>query len=335
MAGIVSVCTYEHIINSKPSSFASVRFGTHCSSRRGGKVVVGGGGVRCWLDMRAATVVAVNALAPHARAVRFRPCIDIHDGKVKQIVGSTLKDARPGDAGSETPATNFETETPSSAFAEMYKGDGIYGGHAILLSKDEATLRAAKEAVRAFPGGLQVGGGVNPTNASELLDAGASHVIVTSYVFRDGALNEDALSEMIRAVGADKLVLDLSCRLDDADGRYKVVTDRWQKWTDLAVDGSTMERLAKCCDEFLVHGVDVEGMKLGIDLKLVELLGEFCPIPVTYAGGARSLDDLELVKAAGRGMVDITVGSALDCFGGALKYDDVVAWHNQQKLEVK
>jgi len=101
------------------------------------------------------------------------------------------------------------------------------------------------------------------------------------------------------------------------------------------VDGSTMERLAKCCDEFLVHGVDVEGMKLGIDLKLVELLGEFCPIPVTYAGGARSLDDLELVKAAGRGMVDITVGSALDCFGGALKYDDVVAWHNQQKLEVK
>jgi phosphoribosylformimino-5-aminoimidazole carboxamide ribotide isomerase len=294
----------------------------------------GGGGVRRGLGMRASTIVAVNASASRARAVRFRPCIDIHDGKVKQIVGSTLKDARPGDAGSETPATNFETETPSSAFAEMYKRDGIYGGHAILLSKDEATRRVAKEAVRAFPGGLQVGGGVTPTNASELLDAGASHVIVTSYVFRDGALNENALNEMVRAVGADKLVLDLSCRLDD-DGRYKVVTDRWQKWTDLAVDGSTMERLAECCDEFLVHGVDVEGMKLGIDLKLVQLLGEFCPIPVTYAGGARSLDDLELVKAAGRGMVDITVGSALDCFGGALKYDDVVAWHNQQKLEVK
>jgi len=221
---------------------------------------------------------------------------------------------------------------PSTAYAEMYKRDGIYGGHAILLSKDDATTRAAKDAARAFPGGLHIGGGVNPTNASELLDAGASHVIVTSYVFRDGALNERALREMVDAVGAKRLVLDLSCRKDARDGKYKVVTDRWQKWTDLAVDGATMERLAGCCDEFLVHGVDVEGMKLGIDLDLVELLGEFCPIPVTYAGGARSLEDLELVKFAGRGMVDITVGSALDCFGGALKYDDVVAWHNAQKF---
>jgi len=269
------------------------------------------------------------------RAVRFRPCIDIHDGKVKQIVGSTLKDsATPGDAGSETPATNFETEIPSAAYAEMYKRDGIYGGHAILLSKDEATVRAAKEAVSAFPGGLQVGGGVNPTNAAGLLDAGASHVIVTSYVFKNGALDEGALEEMVRAVGPERLVLDLSCRRDERDGKYKVVTDRWQKWTDLVVDGATMERLAKCCDEFLVHGVDVEGMKLGIDLDLVRLLGEECPIPVTYAGGARSLEDLELVKSAGKGMVDITVGSALDCFGGALKYDDVVAWHNAQKVQV-
>ena len=274
----------------------------------------------------------VGNMSTVSRAVRFRPCIDIHNGKVKQIVGSTLRDGtRPGDAASETPATNFETEIPSTAYAEMYKRDGIYGGHAILLSKDEATTRAAMEATRAVPGGLQIGGGVNPSNAKQFLDAGASHVIVTSYVFRDGMLNEDALSEMVRAVGPDKLVLDLSCRLDASDGQYKVVTDRWQKWTDLAVDSATMERLAKCCDEFLVHGVDVEGMKLGIDLKLVELLGAFCPIPVTYAGGARSLEDLELVKASGRGVVDITVGSALDCFGGALKYDDVVAWHNAQK----
>ena len=286
-------------------------------------------GVRCHATASAASAAASGGAT---RAVRFRPCIDIHNGKVKQIVGSTLKDS--GDVSAETPATNFETETPSSAYAEMYKRDGIYGGHAILLSKDDATMRAAQEATRAFPGGLQIGGGVNPTNAGLLLDAGASHVIVTSYVFRDGALNEQALREMVDAVGAKRLVLDLSCRRDANDGKYKVVTDRWQKWTDLAVDGATMERLAKCCDEFLVHGVDVEGMKLGIDLDLVELLGQFCPIPVTYAGGARSLEDLDLVKVAGRGMVDITVGSALDCFGGALKYDDVVAWHNEQKLLV-
>jgi len=285
-------------------------------------------GVRC--HAHGASIAASASSGAAKRAVQFRPCIDIHNGKVKQIVGSTLKDS--GDASAETPATNFETETPSSEYAEMYKRDGIYGGHAILLSKDDATMRAAQEATRAFPGGLQVGGGVNPTNAGVLLDAGASHVIVTSYVFRDGALNEQALREMVNAVGAKRLVLDLSCRKDANDGKYKVVTDRWQKWTDLAVDGATMERLAECCDEFLVHGVDVEGMKLGIDLDLVELLGQFCPIPVTYAGGARSLQDLDLVKVAGRGMVDITVGSALDCFGGALKYDDVVAWHNEQKL---
>jgi phosphoribosylformimino-5-aminoimidazole carboxamide ribotide isomerase len=285
-------------------------------------------GVRC--HAHGAPVAASASYGAAKRAVQFRPCIDIHNGKVKQIVGSTLKDS--GDVSAETPATNFETETPSSEYAEMYKRDGIYGGHAILLSKDDATMRAAQEATRAFPGGLQVGGGVNPTNAGVLLDAGASHVIVTSYVFRDGALNEQALREMVNAVGAKRLVLDLSCRKDANDGKYKVVTDRWQKWTDLAVDGATMERLAECCDEFLVHGVDVEGMKLGIDLDLVELLGQFCPIPVTYAGGARSLQDLDLVKVAGRGMVDITVGSALDCFGGALKYDDVVAWHNEQKL---
>ena len=288
-----------------------------------------------WCRPRVTREVVRARMANVARAVRFRPCVDIHDGKVKQIVGSTLRDGvTPGDASSETPATNFETEIPSAAYAEMYKRDGIYGGHVILLSKDEGTTRAAKEAAAAFPGGLHVGGGVNPTNAGEFLDAGASHVIVTSYVFKDGALDERALDEMVRAVGADKLVLDLSCRLDGDDGVYKVVTDRWQKWTDLAVDSATMERLSKCCDEFLVHGVDVEGMKLGIDLKLVELLGASCPIPVTYAGGVRSLEDLELVKAAGKGMVDITVGSALDCFGGALKYDAVVAWHNRQKVDV-
>ena len=268
-----------------------------------------------------------------ARAVQFRPCIDIHQGRVKQIVGGTLKDAADGDAASETPETNFETETSSAEFAKMYQRDGIYGGHVIMLSRDDATLQAAKQAVGAFPGGLQVGGGVTADTAMPLLDAGASHVIVTSYVFRDGAVDQERLAAMVKAVGRKRLVLDLSCRRKGDD--YFVVTDRWQKWTDLKVDAATMAALSDSCDEFLVHGVDVEGMKLGIDEELVRLLGEHSPIPVTYAGGARSLDDLVLVRGAGKGQVDVTVGSALDCFGGALAYDEVVAWHNAQKELVR
>jgi len=264
--------------------------------------------------------------------VRFRPCIDIHQGRVKQIVGATLRDAADGSAAGENPETNFETTVSSAEFAGMYQRDGIFGGHVIMLSKDDATLQAALEAVRAFPGGLQVGGGVTAESAPALLDAGASHVIVTSYVFRDGAVDEARLAAMVRAVGKERLVLDLSCRKRGEE--YFVVTDRWQKWTDLRVDAATMASLSRSCDEFLVHGVDVEGMKLGIDEDLVSLLGEHSPIPVTYAGGARSLPDLELVRAAGRGAVDVTVGSALDCFGGVLPYDEVVAWHHAQKQRV-
>jgi phosphoribosylformimino-5-aminoimidazole carboxamide ribotide isomerase len=264
--------------------------------------------------------------------VQFRPCIDIHQGRVKQIVGGTLKDSEDGEASSETPETNFETETSSAEFAEMYRRDGIRGGHVIMLSRDDATTEAAMRAVSAFPGGLQVGGGVTAETAAPLLDAGASHVIVTSYVFRDGAVDRDRLRKLVDAVGKDRVVLDLSCRKRGDD--YFVVTDRWQKWTDLKVDAATMADLAAACDEFLVHGVDVEGMKLGIDEELVRRLGEHSPIPVTYAGGARSIADLELVRRAGNAMVDVTVGSALDCFGGALPYDDVVAWHNEQKTLV-
>jgi phosphoribosylformimino-5-aminoimidazole carboxamide ribotide isomerase len=201
-----------------------------------------------------------------------------------------------------------------------------------MLSRDDATTEAAMRAVSAFPGGLQVGGGVTAETAAPLLDAGASHVIVTSYVFRDGAVDRDRLRKLVDAVGKDRVVLDLSCRKRGDD--YFVVTDRWQKWTDLKVDAATMADLAAACDEFLVHGVDVEGMKLGIDEELVRRLGEHSPIPVTYAGGARSIADLELVRRAGNAMVDVTVGSALDCFGGALPYDDVVAWHNEQKTLV-
>ena len=276
-----------------------------------------------------ATVSAGGASETFSRAVQFRPCIDIHQGRVKQIVGGTLKDSDDGSVDGETPETNFETETSSAEFAKMYQRDGLYGGHAIMLSRDDATLQAALDAVSAFPGGLQVGGGVTADNAMPLIEAGASHVIVTSYVFRDGAVDQERLAAMVAAVGKDRLVLDLSCRKKGDD--YYVVTDRWQKWTDLKVDAATMATLSESCDEFLVHGVDVEGMKLGIDIDLVRLLGEHSPIPVTYAGGARSIADLELVRDAGGGKVDITVGSALDCFGGEQSYEDVVRWHNVQK----
>lgn len=272
---------------------------------------------------------SADAPATFPRAVRFRPCIDIHQGRVKQIVGGTLKDSDDGDAASETPETNFETETSSAEFARMYRRDGIAGGHVIMLSRDQGTTDAAMAAVSAFPGGLQVGGGVTAETATPLLDAGASHVIVTSYVFRDGQVDQDRLRRLVRAVGKQRLVLDLSCRKKGDD--YFVVTDRWQKWTDVKVDAAGMAALASSCDEFLVHGVDVEGMKLGIDEELVRRLGEHSPIPVTYAGGARSIADLELVRGAGGAAVDVTVGSALDCFGGALPYDEVVDWHNAQK----
>ena len=243
-------------------------------------------------------------------------------------------------------------------------------------------------------------------------------------------------------MGKQRLVLDLSCR--KRDGKYYVVTDRWQRFSELVVDAETLSSLgmtphsccllppdgmcgqvtikypvyalmweygiwfsaltswlallaAESCSEFLVHGVDVEGKQLGIDEELVELLGKAAPLPVTYAGGVRSLvrlnsilwqgalvshasgpdcplcvtylraasslpagtkattfpvpvddshtvpicqlcckqDDLERVKVAGNGRVDITVGSALDIFGGKLPFAEVLTWHRQQEQEPK
>ena len=128
------------------------------------------------------------------------------------------------------------------------------------------------------------------------------------------------------AIGRERLVLDLSCRW--LDGAYHVVTDRWQTFTDLAVNRDTLERLADSCAEFLVHGVDVEGRAQGIDPALVALLAEFSPIPSTYAGGARSLDDLRLVHESSDGRVDLTIGSALDVFGGSgVTYAECVAFN--------
>ncbi len=252
----------------------------------------------------------------------FRPCIDLHNGKVKQIVGGSLnEDAEEG------PRENFVSERPSFWYAELYRRDALKGGHVIKLGPNNDA--AAAEALKAWPGGLQIGGGITDENASQWLDHGASHVIVTSFVFRDGRLDLDRLASLKQAVGRERLVLDLSCRI--RDGRYFVCTDRWQKFTDLEVNRETLELLSSHCAEFLVHAVDVEGLCQGIDLRIVELLSEACPIPATYAGGARSLEDLQKVTEVGRGRIDLTIGSALDIFGGnGVTYEEVVTYNREQ-----
>lgn len=266
--------------------------------------------------------------------MKFRPCIDLHSGKVKQIVGSTLTTTP--STKDDAVATNFETERPAGDYAKMYQKDGLTGGHVIMLpSKDgqpEANKQAAKQALTAYPRGLQIGGGIRDTNAKEWIDAGASHVVVTSFVFKNGQINMENLKKLVDIVGKENLVLDLSCRRkpEDDKGPYYVVTDQWQKFTDVKVDAETLKTLSEYCDEFLVHGVDVEGKQCGILEDLVALLGDHSPVPVTYAGGARSMQDMEMVEKVGKGKVDLTIGSALDCFGGELKYDDVVAWHKQR-----
>ena len=248
----------------------------------------------------------------------FRPCIDLHDGKVKQIVGGTF-----GDSGLRT---NFVSEKPAAWFADLYRQDQLSGGHVIQLGAGNEA--AARSALAAFPRGLHLGGGVNAQNASAWLDAGASHVIVTSWVFREGQVDWARLDELVRVVGKSRLVLDLSCR--KRDGEYFVVTDRWQKFTTLVVNAATLYQFSQFCGEFLIHAVDVEGLCRGIDHELVAKLGEWTPIPMTYAGGANSLADLQKVTELGQGKVDLTIGSALDIFGGTgVKYADVVSFNRR------
>ena len=245
--------------------------------------------------------------------MRFRPCIDLHQGKVKQVVGSSFAHGL---------VTNFEAEQPAAWFAELYRQDGLTGGHVIQLGS--GNKEAAKEALAAWPGGLQLGGGVDENNAKEWIEAGASAVIVTSAVFKDGKVDLDRLAKLVRAIGKKRLVLDLSCR--KKGGRYFVVTDLWTKFTDSQIEPGTLDFFAQHCAEFLIHAVDVEGKGLGIDGELLTLLGRWGGHPMTYAGGVRSQEDIRTIGDLGRRRIDYTVGSALDLFGGkGLKYKDLVA----------
>jgi len=254
--------------------------------------------------------------------MRFRPCIDLRNGCVVQIVGSSLSDNE-----NDKTVTNFEADRPPAEYARMYRNDELPGGH--LISLGHGNTQAAINALRAYPGGLHAGGGVTPENAGLYLDAGASHVIVTSYVFKNGRIDMARLRTLEKAVGKNMLVLDLSCR--KSGNKYWVVTDRWQNFTEVRVNQETLAKLSDHCDEFLVHGVDVEGKCAGIESDLVTLLGEYSPIPVTYAGGVKELADFGRVNTLGKGRVDLTIGSALDIFGGQVPYRDVVAWCKKQQ----
>lgn len=253
----------------------------------------------------------------------FRPCIDLHAGEVKQIVGASLRD------DGAAPLTNFTSEQPAAYFAGLYREDQLTGGHVIKLGPGNDA--AARGALAAYPKGLQVGGGIQPENAASWLEAGASHVIVTSWLFEPtGHFSMKRLEAIVAAVGRENLVIDLSCRARD-DG-WVVAMDRWQKDTDLWLRPETLESLAASCAEFLIHAADVEGKCAGIDAGLVAWLGRHSPLPVTYAGGARSMEDLKQVNLLSGGRVDLTIGSALDIFGGGgIAYRDCVAWNQEAR----
>lgn len=255
--------------------------------------------------------------------MEFRPCIDIHNGKVKQIVGGSLKDE--GNQAQE----NFVASQDAAFFVRLYQSYGIKGGHIILLNPIGSeyyndTKAQAVNALRSYPGGMQIGGGITPENAAEFLNAGASHVIVTSYVFKNGQIHYKNLERLVEETGREHLVLDLSCRKKE-DGYY-IVTDRWQKFTEEKVTEELLEKLSAYADEFLVHAVDVEGKAAGIEKELAVLLGKWRKIPITYAGGVGSMNDLCELKELGKDRLNVTVGSALDLFGGTMEFEKVLSF---------
>ena len=252
--------------------------------------------------------------------MRFRPCIDIHNGAVKQIVGGSLRDE------DDQAVENFKAAQDAGYFAQLYRRDGLKGGHVILLNPPsseyyEKTRKQALKALALYPQGLQIGGGITADNAREYIKAGASHVIVTSYVFRDGKIRWECMERLCDTAGKEHVVIDLSCRRKD-DGYY-IVTNRWQTFTSVKLTNDILREIAGFCDEFLVHGVDVEGRASGIEEELVELLSTHRTIPVTYAGGIGSLSDLEYFRKLSGGFLDFTIGSALDIFGGKIPYHTV------------
>ncbi|CAM3924168.1 phosphoribosylformimino-5-aminoimidazole carboxamide ribotide isomerase [Paenibacillus alkaliterrae] len=250
--------------------------------------------------------------------MKFRPCIDLHDGKVKQIVGETLNTEI---------IENFVSQYDSAYYAELFKKDALMGGHVIMLGGGNEA--AAAKALKHYPGGLQIGGGITADNASYYLEQGASHIIVTSYIFKDGQLNENHLSKIVSEVDKDRLVIDLSCK--EKDGKWFVVTNQWKQFSDFEVNKENIQFLEQYCDEFLVHAVDVEGKQRGIQQTLVSALADWVSIPATYAGGARSIADMDQFDELSNGKLDITIGSALDIFGGHLSYEQVVAYSRQKQ----
>ena len=253
--------------------------------------------------------------------MKFRPCIDIHNGQVKQIVGGSLQDV--GDMACE----NFVASQDAAFFASLYEKYNLKGGHIILLNgKDspyyEATKAQAMSALKAYPKGMQIGGGIQDENAYEYLEKGADKVIVTSFVFKNGQISYENLEKLVKAVGKENLVLDLSCR--KKEGHYYIVTDRWQKYTDVVLDEKSLDDFSSYCSEFLIHAVDVEGKAAGIETQVAEILGNWSKIPVTYAGGIHSFEDLEQLRVLGKEKIDFTIGSALDLFGGNLEFEKIV-----------
>ena len=248
--------------------------------------------------------------------MNLRPCIDIHQGQVKQIIGSTLTE---NDA---TLQTNFIAQKSAADFAEMYRRDGLTGGHLICLDRSPETRFAAIAALKSYPNGLQIGGGITDQNAKTWIEAGADKVILTSFIFTDGQLDFDKLAAIRSAVGRERIVFDLACR--QRDDQYIIVTNRWQDFTDTIISTETLAQLSEYCSEFLLHGVDQEGKSQGIDLNLIKLITDISPHPVTYAGGISSIEDIENINIIGQGKIDFTVGTALDIFGGSMKYRELV-----------
>ena len=245
--------------------------------------------------------------------MKFRPCIDLYNGTVKQIIGSTFKD-------NKDPKINYSSGLSPEWFAKKYRESNLFGGHIIKLGKGNDI--AAKKALDAWPNGFQIGGDININNAQKWLDCGASSIIVTSWIFTDDQVDIDKIKQLSKCIGKDKIVIDLSCKIFEEE--YYVVKDRWQTPTKLKINFQNLDLLSKYCTEFLIHAVDVEGMKSGIDKKLINKLSNECPIPCVYAGGINTIKDLENIAKLGKNTIDVTIGSALDIFGGKLLFDEVV-----------